>query len=79
MALLDTTSLYITLQWLYFTLLYSVLLYHGCTSFYFTLQHTIMVLLHSTLLYITLPLLYVTLLYSMFLYHGSIWLYFTLR
>ena len=66
MALLHSTLIYINLPWLYFILLYSKLIYHGSTSFYFTL-------------YLTLPCLYFTLLYSTSLYHGSTSLYFTLH
>ena len=51
---LQSTWLYITLPWLYFTLLDCTLLYHGSTSVYFTLYHG------STSVYFTLA----TLVYS---------------
>ena len=73
------SSLYITLPWLYFTQLYSTYLYHGSTSRYFSLHYSTMALLHCTLLYLTLPWLYFTLLYSTLLYHGCASLYFTLH
>ena len=48
-ALLHFTWPYITLPWLYFTLLDSTLLIHASTSFYLTLLHSTMALLHSTI------------------------------
>ena len=51
MVLLHSTRLYITLPWLYLTLLDSTLLYHGSTSLYWTLHYCTMALLHSTRLY----------------------------
>ena len=41
MVVLHSTWLYITLPWLYFTLLDSTLLYNGSTSLYFTLYYSI--------------------------------------
>jgi len=61
MALLHSTKIYITLPWLYFTLLDSTFLYHGSTSLY--------------RLYITVPWLYFTLLDSTLLYHDCTSLY----
>ena len=58
---LGSISLYITLPWIYLTLLDSTILYHG---YYFTVLHlhySTMALLHSTWLYITQS------------YHGSTW------
>ena len=69
MALLHSTRLYITLPWLYFTLLDSTLLFLGLT----------MALLHSTRLNFTIPWLYFTLLDSMNVYHSSTSLYLTLN
>jgi len=63
-ALLFSTWVYISLAWLYFTVLESTLLYIGSTSLYFTPQNSTMALLHSTWLYITLDWLYFTLLHS---------------
>ena len=40
MALLHSNRLYITLPWLYFTLLDSTILYLGSTSLYFTLHYS---------------------------------------
>ena len=79
MALLHSTWFYNALPWLYFTLHDPTLLYHGSTSFYFTLNYSIVALFHSTLLYITLPWLYFTLLSSTLLYHGFTSLYFALH
>ena len=45
LALLHTTWLYITVPWLYFTLLDSTLLYIGSTSLYLTLHYSNMALL----------------------------------
>ena len=75
MALLHYIWLYITLPWLYFTLLDSTLHYHGSTSLYVTLRYTTMALLDSTSLYIIVPWLIFTLLDSPLLYHGSTSLY----
>ena len=75
-----STSLYITIQWFYFTLLYITL--HGSTSLYSTLLY--MALLHFTLLYMALlhsTLIYITLLWFYFtpLYYIILpWFYFTL-
>ena len=44
MALLDSTWLYMTLPWLYFTLLCSTSLYHGSTWLYLTLHESTMAL-----------------------------------
>ena len=76
MALLHSTRLYKTLPLLYLTLLDSTYLYHGSTSFYyslhnskngstslyFTLHYSTMAILKSTRLYIDLPWLYFTVL-----------------
>jgi len=70
---------YITVPWLYFTLLDSTLIYQGSTSLYVTLHFSTMDLLHSTWLYTTLPWLYFTLLDPTLLYHGSTSFYFTLH
>ena len=75
MAKLHSTWLYITLPWLYFTLLDSASIYHCSTSLYYTLHYSTMALFHTTWLYITLPCLYFTLLYCTSLYHGSTSLY----
>jgi len=61
MALLHSTSLYITLKWLYFTLLDSTLIYHGSTSLSQTLHYSTIALPNSTWLYITLPYFYFSL------------------
>ena len=81
-ALLHSTSLYITLPWLYLTPLDPTLLYHGATSLYLTLQ--ISTIRSSTWLCIALPWLYFTLdfstlalLHSTWLYISLPWLYFT--
>ena len=71
MALLHSTSLHMTLPWLYLTLLHSRWFYHGSTWLYTYLYHD------STWLYFTLPWLYLILLGSTLLYHGSTSLYFT--
>ena len=86
MALLHSTWLYTTLQFLYFTLLdftslfhgstslflnLYIILYHGCTLLYLTLHYSIMALFNLTLLDSTTAL-YFTLLDSTLLYHGSI-------
>ena len=68
MTLLYSTSLYITLPWLYFIKLVFIL-YCIQPQLYFTLHD----------LNITPPWLYFTLLESAFLYHGSTSLYFTLH
>ena len=60
-ALLHSTSQYITLPWLYFTLLGSILLYHSITPLYFIVYYSTMVLCHSTFIYITLKWLHFTL------------------
>ena len=72
MAILLSTSLYITLPWLYFTLLDSKSLYlcstyHVSTSLYLTLHNSN-----------TIPFLYFALLDSTPLYHGSTSLYIAL-
>jgi len=59
MALLHYIRLYITLPWVYFTLLESTLLYHDSTPLYST-----MALLHCTLLYHGSTPIYFTLHYS---------------
>ena len=69
MALLHSTSLYITLPWLYFSLLASTLLYHGSTSLYLT--RSTLLYYGSTSLNLTLPSPYFILLDSTLLYHGS--------
>ena len=75
MALLDSTSLYYTLPWLYLTLHHSTTLYRGSTWLYITLPHSTVALLDSTSLYHTLPWLYLTLHHSTTLYCGATWLY----
>ena len=83
MDVLDSTRIYITLPWLYFSLLDSTLLYHGSTSTYYTQHYSTMTILRFTRLYITLytmALLHsVPLLDSTLLYHGSTSLYITLH
>ena len=71
-----STSLYITLPWLYFTILDSKWLYHGSTWLYLTLPDSTMTLLHCTSLYISLPWFYLPLLDSKLLYNAlySNWL-----
>ena len=64
---------------IYFTLLDSILFYHGSTLLYLILHHCIIALLHSHWPYITLPWLYFTLLDSALLCHGSTSLYLTLH
>ena len=76
MALLQSTWLYMTLPWVYFTLLHSTFLYQGPTSL--ALHYSTMALLYSTSLYITLSWLYFTVLHSTLLYLVSILLHFTL-
>ena len=71
MALPYSACLYITLPWLYFTLLDSILLYIGSTSLYLILHYSTMALFHSTWLYITQTLLYYNLLDSTLPYIGS--------
>ena len=68
MALLHSTLLYISLPWVYFTLLYSTmallhsyLLYIILPWLYFTLLDSRLLYRGSTLLYIILPWLYLTL------------------
>ena len=59
MALLHCTWFYITLPWLYFTLLHSILLYNGSTSPYFNLHYSIyhgFTWLHLTILDTTVAL-----------------------
>ena len=80
MALVHSTLFYITLPWLYFTLLDYTLLYLGSSLIYFTLFWFYFTLLYSTIfyngspsLYFTLHWLYFTLLYSILLYHGDRW------
>ena len=85
MALLHSILIYIihlwfyfiTLPWIYFTLLDSTLPCPG-SSFCFTVHYSTKALLHATLLYITLPWLYFILLDSKLLYHSYTSLYFTL-
>ena len=86
MAVPSCTCLYITVLWIYFTVLNSTLLYYWSTSFCLTLHYFTMVLLHSTWfyvtlarLYFTLPWLYFTLLDSTLLYYSSTSLYLTLH
>ena len=67
MAITSLYFIYITLPWLYFTLLDS------------TLLRATMALLDPAQLYITLPWLYFTPLDSALLYHDSTLLYFTLH
>ena len=86
MALLHSTFLYITLPWLYFTLLESTSLYHRSTSLYLSLHYSTMALHLSSLLNISLPWLYFTQLFLPWLYMhystmvllNSTWLYSTL-
>ena len=85
MALLHSSRLYITLPWLYFTLLDSTLLNHGSTSLYKTLHYSSMAQLHfaylyhgSTSLYSTLHKSTMALLHSTSLYITLPWLYFNL-
>ena len=61
MALLHSSRLYITVPWLYFTVLESTLLYYGSTLLYETLHYPIKALLQSTRNYITLTWIYFTL------------------
>ena len=90
----EGTFLYVTLPWLYFTLLHSTLLYQGCTWLHIILPWFCLTLLDSTLygstlLYITLPWLYLTLLdstlldlpylYLILLYITLPWVYLTLH
>ena len=49
-----STSLYLTLHLLYFTLLNITLVYHGSMSLCLTLHYSTMAIFHSTWLYITL-------------------------
>ena len=86
LALLHSTWLYVTLPWLYFTLLDCTLLYHCSTSLYLHLLYSTMVPLDSTLvfqgythcswLYFNLQWFHVTLLDSKLHYIGSASLYF---
>ena len=74
MAVLHSAPLYIILPWLYiqFTLLDSILFYHGSTSLYFTLQYFTMALLDSTLIYHGSTSMYVIVQYStMVLLHST--------
>ena len=75
MDLHHSTRHYITLPWLYFTLLDSTLLHNESTSLYLTLHYSTMALLHSTGLYIPLPWINFTLLDSTLLHHVSTSLY----
>ena len=73
-------DLYITLQWFYFTLLYSTLFYHDSTVPGSTiLFHGFTSLYYSTGLYIFLQWVCFTLLDSTAFYHGSTSLYLTLQ
>ena len=75
MALLNSSWLYVTLQWFYFTLFDSPIFYHWFDSLYSTLHYSTMTKLHSTWLYVALSWLYVTLLYSTLHYQGFTLLY----
>ena len=79
MAVLDSTRIYITLPWLYFTLLDSTLVNHRSTSLYYTLHYYTMPPLHTNGLYVTLTCLYFTVLDSTLPYHGTTLLYYTLH
>ena len=86
MALLHSTLLYISLPWVYFTLLYSTMALLHSYLLYIILPWLYFTLHYSTLLLITLPWLYFTLLDSRLLYRGSTllyiilpWLYLTLQ
>ena len=80
MALHYSSWLYITLPWLYFTLLYSIMaLLHSTWLYitllvYFTVHYSTLALLHFTSFHIILAWLYLTLLVSALLYYGSTWL-----
>ena len=67
MALFDSTF---TLPWLYFTLLDSILLLHGCSSVYFTIFYHGSTSLHLTPYYFTIVVLH-----STAFYHSSTSLY----
>ena len=72
----QSTRLYINVQWFYFNLPNSILLYHRSTSLYLVLLYSIMALLYSTWLYVTLPWPYVH--NSTRLYINLPWFYFNL-
>jgi len=75
MALLHSSTLYITLPWLYFTVLDSTLHYHDSPSLYWILHFSTNALLHSTRLYITLPWCYFNLHCSTMALHDTTFLY----
>jgi len=77
MGLLQSAWFYITMLWLYFTLLESTVLSIWSTSLYFTLQYSTMALLPSTWFYNILPWLYFTPFDSTWLSIGSTSFYFT--
>jgi len=71
-------NLHITLPWLCFTILDSIL-FSWPSSLYLTLLHPILPLFHSNWLYIALLWLYLTLLHPRAFYHSSTSLHWTLH